>query len=478
MSVFSEKFGQFAREKDMKMYQVAQRSGLDRSTAYKLLRGERLPAGLETVSRLAGALQLDPTQTEELITAYKITRMGDDNYLRRKKVLDFLNSFSDSKPSAPAVLELSAKEKAPLAECGVCEGEEQVNHLVYTVVGSALTRKDCRLMLMVQPEYRFLFQMLLAVAPSEDCAIRHILCLENTNSPGAAPYNMDCLKTVTDMLVSRHNYMPFYYYDNINSHFRNHMLLPYLILTDSCTVQISYDLQHAVYFTEPEKIIFFEGLFDSAMKRSTLLAKSLESIPESIEFYLAQYARGPAQSGCNVEPCLIPYLDRRMLEKYTKQIDRRTEILDLFFHYVSLQREVMYTDKFVEYFTAEGLEYFCCTGHIWQLPAFAVEPLEPADRYELLRRYCVSRTDTKTFLLKKEAALLLGKLEVMAWRDGRISFVYEHTPDRYTSFYLLESSLSFCFADFFTYLYESDMAYDNEESIRRIREAMKKIKTT
>ena len=135
----------------------------------------------------------------------------------------------------------------------------------------------------------------------------------------------------------------------------------------------------------------------------------------------------------------------------------------------------MSSSRFTEYFTAEGLDYFCRTGHIWQLPAFAVDPLEPADRYELLRRFCSHRASTNTFLIKSDSALSLGKLEALVWRDKSVSFVYEHSPDQYTAFFLLEKSLSFCFTDFFAYIHESDMACNHEESMRYIQRKMEEM---
>ena len=97
MSMFSEKLTQYANLKNVKLYGVAVNCGLDRSTVYKFLRGTREPKSLEIVIQLAKALQLDPTQTDELLEAYKVTKMGDHNYYRRKKVAEFFNFFAKKK---------------------------------------------------------------------------------------------------------------------------------------------------------------------------------------------------------------------------------------------------------------------------------------------------------------------------------------------------------------------------------------------
>ena len=336
MSVFSAKLVQFAANKKVKMYQVAERCGIDRSTVYQIFKGDRQPGSLEVVSQLARALQLDPTQTEELSVAYKISRMGDLNYSRRQKVLEFFNSFCPgiNPPEAAALLTPDPSEERDVLTkpCGVCVGEEQVNAVVRTVVESELARRDGLIQIMAQPEYQFLFQILCAASPADGCKIQHILCLENSEAADTALYNLRCLKTATDLLLAPAGYTPFYYYDNVNAHFRNHMLLPYAVITGTCAVQISYDLRRAVYYSGKEQAAFFRGIFDEALKRSTLMVKTLDTISDSLEFYLKHNTQGPALCGCNAEPCLIPYLDRTMLEKYAKPIDNREELLEQFVH--------------------------------------------------------------------------------------------------------------------------------------------------
>lgn len=481
MSVFSEKLNQLARKKEIKMYQLAEHCGLDRSTVYKYLRGARSVKSLELVNKFVEALQLDPTQTNELIEAYKISQMGDENFYRRKKVLEFFNSFSptllQNETPVPAFIPQTTKNTTLPTDCQVYEGEERINAVLQTALSAELFNTNGTIQIIAQPEYHFLFQMLSVVTGTDRCKIHHIFCLDNTNSIDATLYNLDCLKTVTKPLLSQPGYIPYYFYDSVNAHFRNHMLLSNLLVTSTCAIQISYDLHHAVYYTGKRHVDFFRGIFTDALKRSAPMIKRLNDISDSLVFYLTQYTKsGQPQGSCNAEPCLVPYLNRALLEKYTEPIEHRSELLDLFVRYTSIQGKTAFTNKSTEYFSAEGVDYFCRTGYMWQIPAYAVTPLEPADRYELLRRFHDNRTETNTFLLKKNAPLSLGKLETVVWRDGGTSFVYEHSPDQYTAFFLSEKSLSFCFADFFAYVHESDMAYSNEDSMRYIEEKMDELK--
>ena len=76
------------------IYGLAQNSKIDRSSLYKFLNGERLPASLAVLNRLMEALRLSPTQSSELRTAYDISRMGEESYQRRRNTVEFLNDFN------------------------------------------------------------------------------------------------------------------------------------------------------------------------------------------------------------------------------------------------------------------------------------------------------------------------------------------------------------------------------------------------
>lgn len=80
MSVFSQKLQALIQPRidkgQLTIYGLARNSKIDRSSLYKFINGERLPASTEILSRLVDALRLSPTQAFELRAAYDISRMG------------------------------------------------------------------------------------------------------------------------------------------------------------------------------------------------------------------------------------------------------------------------------------------------------------------------------------------------------------------------------------------------------------------
>ena len=106
MSVFSQKLQALIQPRidkgQLTIYGLARNSKIDRSSLYKFINGERLPASTEILSRLVDALRLSPTQAFELRAAYDISRMGEERYRRRRHTLEFLNFFNQYVGTQPA----------------------------------------------------------------------------------------------------------------------------------------------------------------------------------------------------------------------------------------------------------------------------------------------------------------------------------------------------------------------------------------
>ena len=99
MSLFSEMLARFVDSKSIKIYQLANLCGIERSWLQKMLTGKRKPADQEQVMNLSQALALTYTETQQLMNAYRILEMGEENWLRRNSVLKLLKSFRHRRKS-------------------------------------------------------------------------------------------------------------------------------------------------------------------------------------------------------------------------------------------------------------------------------------------------------------------------------------------------------------------------------------------
>ena len=170
-------------------------------------------------------------------------------------------------------------------------------------------------------------------------------------------------------------------------------------------------------------------------------------------------------------------MDRELFEKYIYDIPGREEIIQAFLGYCDRQRAFLQEKHaYIGFFTREGIDYFCRTGRFRQTPSSIYAPLEPRDRWELLRRFCEEQPPAfKSILLRNNPTPFPAHLEVIAFWDGSIAFSYEHTPHQFRVMLLFEKSLTSCFEDFFTYLENSRHVFSVSETKAFLRQKMEEL---
>lgn len=483
MSVFSQKLQALIQPRidkgQLTIYGLARNSKIDRSSLYKFINGERLPASTEILSRLVDALRLSPTQAFELRAAYDISRMGEERYRRRRHTLEFLNFFNQYVGTQPAET-LPPPEPPPLPSgCSeVRTGVLPVNNLVQAVVGAETARPNGEILVIAQPDYDFLIHTLSALTLGRECSVQHILCLESESQEEDNHYNLGCLRAVVELMFSLKSYQPYCYYDNITSHFKNSNSLPYLIVTSECALQLSYNQKYAVCLRGAEYVAFFRKLFNDARKNANLMLSTLDTVTDNIRFYQNIFQKCAAPHWvCSCSPHILQSMDRELFEKYIYDIPGREEIIQAFLGYCDRQRAFLQEKHaYIGFFTREGIDYFCRTGRFRQTPSSIYAPLEPRDRWELLRRFCEEQPPAfKSILLRNNPTPFPAHLEVIAFWDGSIAFSYEHTPHQFRVMLLFEKSLTSCFEDFFTYLENSRHVFSVSETKAFLRQKMEEL---
>lgn len=86
MSLFSDTLSEYTKSKKLKIYQIANLSGIDRTLIQKMISGTRKPTNRAQVLNLCRALSLTHSETENLINSYCILEMGEENWRRYKSI--------------------------------------------------------------------------------------------------------------------------------------------------------------------------------------------------------------------------------------------------------------------------------------------------------------------------------------------------------------------------------------------------------
>lgn len=135
MNPFQKLLNEFIDAKEVTVYALAKISGVERSYIQKMKNGTRMPNDEAFVHSLAQALMLTPAETMELVQAYRITKMGEDNFYRREHVKNIITSFCDTQITSKLITHNNNTQALDLQEThAYIDGTANINKLVKAVL--------------------------------------------------------------------------------------------------------------------------------------------------------------------------------------------------------------------------------------------------------------------------------------------------------------------------------------------------------
>ncbi len=252
MSEFSNTLSQFIHEKNIKVYSLIKYCNFDRSTMYKIINGKRNPPTKETIDKMAEFMHLTPTEYIRFVEAYEITKIGADNYYRRKNAQNFLMNFPDNFSICPGNhIPFGAVEKtfSEFPSCAALSTQLELNYVMRNVLSEESHDEQGKIALFLQPDYEFLFNLLSSLNLGCSLEIRQILCLSNveTLTNDHELYNLKYFKNIFPLYLRNLDYQAYYFYDSIHSHFFNLNAFPYFIVTSRYAIACSSDYQQGIF---------------------------------------------------------------------------------------------------------------------------------------------------------------------------------------------------------------------------------------
>ena len=281
MSTFSRLLNSLVHQKDISVYPMTQYCGIDRTLMYKYLNGKDYPKEQAIVDRMADFMRLSPLESEELLTAWKIEKIGWKEWNSRRNVENFLLSLPDisdfsrkfktaggtsAKQTVTAPSVSSAHACYP--DCRALPTQTALNTVISQVIMDEVQKENGRLCLMLQPDYDYLFHLLMGLGEYEhELPIDHILCLGNSSQSDRAvqDHNLAYLQKILPLYVRALDYNIYYYYDAVESHFSNLNGLSCLILTSSCAITCTSDFQSGILYGKPEIVQMLQKHFDACL---------------------------------------------------------------------------------------------------------------------------------------------------------------------------------------------------------------------
>lgn len=472
MSDFSQLLSDYIRQKNIRIYSLAEYCGIDRSLMYKIVHGKRVPASSQVVDKIAEYLHLTPGEFQELSIAFAVESQGYDNFYRRKDVLDFLNNFKNTAninkvDTIPPSLTQYDVDLVSLSN------ETEVNQAVFSIVSKQIQEGNGEINMLLRTDYPFLINLLVSMAHhSENLKINHIICLNNTEQTNDKKnYNLHCLMDILPLCTCGCAYQPYYYYDNAGTRLDALRLFPYLILTDSQAVVLSETLQTGFLTQQKDLLSLLRQTFYQYKAQTRMLLSKIDNVYEQLTYIQNTSILDSSQEySLQMIPCMTDLLTVEFLEKYVNPAvpSRQTFIQALTEHIRTLHK--CYSDRaLVIIFSEEGVREFLETGLLEEYPSYIYSPPSLRDRIRLIERFINEYKEMphRIRMLRHSIGTVKNGVNLyVCSQSGYLLF----TPVGYDMPIWLdirESGLLFTFLDFFKHMDES-MFYPHSEAMERM----------
>lgn len=466
MSFFSDLLGRHIAAKGIKSTEMARYCGMERSFMYKIIKGTRQVANLNTVLIMADYLRLTPSEKSSFIEAYKISTEGLENYYRRRNIMELFQNFRKYSAiySGPTHDFSSYSDTDSIC---IINGEREINHLLLHILFLESKKSNPQIRLLIQPDYDFLMNLLPTLGyENKNLSITHIICFNTSDQPtiDKKTYNLSCLKKILPVYSCACNYNVYYYYGNLIHSSNDLILFPYLVLTSEHALLLSKDMHSGILFHEEENLRFFKNIFESYVEEASSFGVTMNDLPTQLNYFY-NLKTDPSQNYCfQMLPCLTHCIPDYFFEKYiTPGLPCRSQWIDMLLDYVHQIRKRFSDNRIQFIFSEEGVRRFLDTGRIPEYPPAVYLPFDAEDRVVLLSEFFDRYPLDDIRMLKRSIGDLDNELFMYANRQNGYLMFPSSDPDQLICLDITEPGLLQGFCDFCEHL-DEDLFYTSEET--------------
>lgn len=434
---------------------------------------------MDLVKNIADFMKLTPAERTEFFEAYHITMIGKTAYYRRKSVLKYLLNdpvqFSSSSDSFWTDDKNFSIKPDLMAPCTPLYGINTLQHTVIQILQKEIEHPDCKIRIIAQPTWSFLFDMLQSFGHTNpNLTIEHIFYLSSDDESynlQKQNYNMICLQKITPFYQCACTYLPYYYYNNIDSNLNNLSGFSYMILTTEYTLCCLSNTQYGTLYHAKDMNQFFHTIFNKQKQKTTILFHKIDT---NITEYFS-LVQSFEELTLEAQPCLTRILTPSILGKLLNPHIFNKELFIKNFMTLSTN-----TLKNTSTFTRKGLEYFMQTGKYLAYPEEIYTPAPMQIRIFLLHRMYEQACEGGFRLITGNLENLPLSIYLQVSHHCGLLLFRDH-GQHITYLKLKEKSLLHAFYDFMESLESEGYLASKEETVAYLQDVLeyyKKLSST
>ena len=480
MSEFSDLLSSYIDEKEIKVYSLLEYCNLDRSTMYKIINGKRNPTSEAVFQKIAEFLHLTPVEYRKFKEAYLISKIGKDLYYKRKYTEKYLVDFPKNFSGEPVLFlddlrkmkdeneykaDRARQASGNTSGCAVVSTHLELNHLLYYMISLETQKTSGKIALLLQPDYGFLLNMLSSLKPAGKLKIEHTFCISKTNqmTENHEIYNLMYLNKILPLYFSSLDYHPYYFYEDIFSHYYSMNGLSCMVLTSEFAITCNSEYTTGIFYKDPAVVSMLWSLYDSYQDKCQPLFYAADYLSmDGNDFDSPIYKETPSYV-LQPEACMVPFVDRQILDAaiVPEFPDRETAIgqMEALLH---VNQAKMENGVCNVYFTKRGLADFAAKGLIKEIPEHFYRPLTVKERIRLMERILPCCRNGNYRLLKKPLNQLSDNLHLCV-NNNFGYLLFNNIHNRTICLIINEASILTTFMDYLSSLDDSGL-YTAEET--------------
>lgn len=478
MSTYSELLYQYIEEKGIKVAKLIEYCDLDRSSMYKIIKGKRKPASIDVVRKIANYMQLSPNENELYYKAYYTTLLGEESYEQNRLIHEFIYDFNYIYNKKPMIFEggetsLEVIDDSPVH---MCKGRAEINYYIKCLLKKAVSQKSADIMLITQCDNQYLMDTLLYLGKNIDSMkIKHILCFQKKGKH--AKENIGILKKLIPFYGCECSYEPYYYYDEVNSHFYNMNLFCNVLICSEGVLCYTSDYKYGQILRDSECIEVYKQIFKEYLEQAYPLLTKVESIVQEYlsigQDVLKMTTRAEAYA-LHADPCAVPFITDEVLERAVKEsVPQREQVLGLFSKYIREEKAVLDTGNFKCNFTLGGIENFIKSGRISEIPDDFYDSIEEKDCVDIIKMMIPYFENGTYRILKNQIADIKSNLHIFV-SFASSHLIFSKNSKELVYIYLNEPEIIQCFMGFMESLNEDESLHTPEEAVMKVSEVIQK----
>ncbi len=248
------------------------------------------------------------------------------------------------------------------------------------------------LRLLTQPDNDLLMESLLLLCDDNiQTKVTQIICLEAGGGRDGCR-NLENIRRILRYGVGIRRYEPRYYYGRPAEHYGVMNVMPYLVVTDRCAVQISSDWKAAILHGEPAVVAYFRYFFEKMCRQSHTFMTSIDGFLGNQAKWGQQYLQITALSNileiCS-GLCSVQFWDETLIRKYINPgIPDCESVIKNYSAYVSVLYQVKKRRHTTVLMNASFVERFIQDGILREYPSiFFKGAISATDRQLLMNGF-------------------------------------------------------------------------------------------